>query len=101
MKIPVLVLLAIVALVGAVTGVGAGGVADRLTAHELLRQVGGFSRADLSAVDRGQPVARILDTDRREIAVVGAVRIRAARELSQTLRVRLAIGFERRARAAG
>jgi hypothetical protein len=80
LKIPVPVLLAIVALVGAVTGVGAGGAADRLTAHELLRQVGGFSRADLSAVDRGQPVARILHTDRREIAVVGAVRIRAARE---------------------
>ena len=80
MKIPVLVLVAIAALVGAVTGVGAGGAAERLTAHELLRQVGGFNRAELSAVDRGQPVARIIDTDRREIAVVGAVRIRAARE---------------------
>ena len=80
MRILVLVPLAIAALVGDVTGVGAGGGADRLAAHELLRRVGGFSLSDLAAVDRGQPVARIIDTDRREIAVVGAVRIRAARE---------------------
>jgi hypothetical protein len=73
-------LLAIVVLVGAVTGVGARGAADPPGAHELLQRVGGFSRADLAAVDRGQAVARILSTDRREIAVVGAVRIRAGRE---------------------
>lgn len=78
MRIPVL--LATSALVGGVAGVGAGGGVEPLAAHELLRRVGGFSQGDLTAVDRGQPVTRILDTDRREIAVVGAVRIRARRE---------------------
>jgi hypothetical protein len=46
---------------------------------DLLRSVG-FSSGDIGAVERGEPVARLLDTDRREIAVIGAVRIDAARE---------------------
>jgi hypothetical protein len=45
---------------------------------EFLRDAGGFSRADLAQLDRGEPVARVLDTDRREVAVVGAIRIGAS-----------------------
>jgi hypothetical protein len=46
---------------------------------DLLRSVG-FTAAEISAVERGIPVARALDSDRREIAVIGAVRIKAARQ---------------------
>jgi hypothetical protein len=48
--------------------------------HTFLRTAGGFSSPDLAALERGEPVARILGTDRREVAVVGAIRIKAARE---------------------
>jgi hypothetical protein len=44
----------------------------------FLRDAGGFSRADLAQLERGEPVARVLDTDRREVAVVGAIRIDAS-----------------------
>ena len=39
----------------------------------------GFSTADVAAIDRGQVIARIIDTDRRQIAVAGAVRIAGSR----------------------
>lgn len=48
-------------------------------ATDLLRSVG-FTAAEISAVGRGMPVARVLDSDRREIAVIGAVRIGAPRQ---------------------
>lgn len=48
--------------------------------HDLLRAIGGFTPADLARLDRGEPIARILDTQRRDVAIVGAVRIRAPRE---------------------
>lgn len=48
--------------------------------HRLLRVVAGFSPADLARLDRGEPIARTLDTERREVAIVGAVRIQAPRE---------------------
>jgi hypothetical protein len=44
-------------------------------AHALLRQIAAFSAIELTRLDRGEPIAKILDTDRREVAVVGAVRI--------------------------
>jgi hypothetical protein len=46
--------------------------------HTFLRTTAGFSPTDLAQLDRGEPIARVLDTDRREVAVVGAVRIRAS-----------------------
>jgi hypothetical protein len=46
----------------------------------LLRAIAAFSPAELDRVDRGEPVARVLDTERREVAIVGAIRIRASRE---------------------
>lgn len=48
--------------------------------HKLLREIAAFSPADLARLDRGEPIARILDTERREVAIVGAVRIQAPRE---------------------
>ena len=44
-------------------------------AHALLRTVAAFTTADLARLDRGEPLAKVLDTDRRDLAVVGAVRI--------------------------
>lgn len=46
---------------------------------EVLRQVG-LSPAEISAVEHGEAVARLLDTDRRQVAVAGAVRIKGSRE---------------------
>ena len=46
----------------------------------FLRTTAGFSAADLAALDRGEPLAKVLDTDKREIALVGAVRIKSTRE---------------------
>ncbi len=48
--------------------------------HDLLRTLGGFGPAQLAALDRGETLARVLRTDKREIAVIGAVRIKAPRE---------------------
>ena len=48
--------------------------------RELLRTVAQFSDAEWSAVERGEPVAKVLDTDAREVAVAGAVRIAGSRE---------------------
>jgi hypothetical protein len=48
--------------------------------RDLLRTLARFSDEEWAAADRGQAVARVLDTDSREIAVVGAIRITAPRE---------------------
>lgn len=45
--------------------------------HAFLRSAAGFSAGDLAQLDRGEPIARVLDTDRREVAIVGAVRVAA------------------------
>jgi hypothetical protein len=47
--------------------------------HDFLRTAGGMSSANLAALDRGEAVARVIESDRREVAVVGAVRIRGSR----------------------
>jgi len=44
-------------------------------AHTLLRAIGAFTSTELAQLDRGEPIAKVLDTDRREVAVVGGVRI--------------------------
>ena len=48
--------------------------------HTFLRTAAGFSAADLAALDRGEPLAKVLDTDKREIALVGAIRVKSTRE---------------------
>ena len=46
--------------------------------HALLRTLAAFTNAELARLDHGEPIAKVLDTDRREVAVVGAVRIAGA-----------------------
>jgi hypothetical protein len=41
----------------------------------------GFSAREVADIERERPVARVLGTDRRQVAVIGAVKIRAPREL--------------------
>ena len=48
--------------------------------RDLLKSIGQFSDADWAAVERGETVARLLDTDSREVAVAGAVRISGSRD---------------------
>jgi hypothetical protein len=48
--------------------------------RDLLRSIAQISDREWAAVERGEPLARILTTDRREVAVVGAVRIAASRD---------------------
>jgi hypothetical protein len=60
-------------LAGPTAGGATGGSTP--SPRELLESVGQFTQEEWAAVERGQAVARLLDTDAREIAVVGAVRI--------------------------
>jgi hypothetical protein len=46
--------------------------------HTFLRRQAGFSAADLAQLDGGEPIARVLPTEPRDVAIVGAVRIHAA-----------------------
>jgi hypothetical protein len=48
--------------------------------RDLLRRVAQFDDESWSAVERGESIARALDTDSREIAIAGAVRIAGSRE---------------------
>lgn len=74
----IVVMIAAAAL--AVRGAAVDGVAGP-DAREILRRAGGFTAAEFAAIDRGQAVVKVLATDRREVAVAGAVRIQARREL--------------------
>lgn len=47
--------------------------------HAFLRTAAGFSASDLAALDRGEALAKVLDTDKREVALVGAVRVKSTR----------------------
>jgi hypothetical protein len=51
-----------------------------LTPRELLRTVAQFTDVEWAMVDRGEAVAKILETDTREVAVAGAVRINGSRD---------------------
>jgi hypothetical protein len=46
--------------------------------RDLLRTIAQISDAEWTAVNRGDPVAKVLPTDSREIAVAGAIRIVAS-----------------------
>jgi hypothetical protein len=45
--------------------------------RHFLQSVGGFAAIDLARLDRGESIASTLDTDKREVAVVGAVLVHA------------------------
>ncbi len=63
----------------ALTVLSAGG-SQQVTMRDLLRDIAEASDADWAAVTRGEPFAKVLATDAREIAVAGAVRIAASSE---------------------
>ncbi len=70
-----------VALTGALWLCGSTPAPARgMTPRDLLRSVAQFSDADWGMVERGQAVAKVLDTDTREIAIAGAVRIHGTRD---------------------
>src|SRR5688572_14920780 len=69
----------------ALTGVlwlctSAAAPATVMTPRDLLRTVAQFTEADWGMVERGVAVAKVLDTDTREVAVAGAVRIHGTRD---------------------
>ena len=54
--------------------------AGAMPPKDLLRAIAGFTDAEWAAVERGEAVSKLLDTDAREVAVVGAVRITGRRD---------------------
>jgi hypothetical protein len=78
-----LVLIAGAMVLHATPGALAGAGSQRLgppSVRELLRTVAQATDAEWTAVNRGEPMAKVLSTDAREIAVAGAVRIAAPSE---------------------
>jgi hypothetical protein len=73
--IPLAILAAVVAVSGEAAREPAAAVS--MEPQNFLRTVARFSDAELASVDRGQALAKVLETDRREVAVVGVVRINA------------------------
>jgi hypothetical protein len=67
---------AVLVCLAATTLASAPSVAD---VRPLLREIAGFTDEDWGTVERGIAVAKVLETDTREIAVAGAVRIQAPR----------------------
>jgi hypothetical protein len=61
-------------------GAAASGGAAPMTPRDLLRTVAAFTDAEWAAVERGEAVPKLLQTDTREVAVVGAVRITGNRD---------------------
>ena len=72
-------LLGSVLAIAALTVLSAG-AAQQVTVRDLLRDIAEASDSDWAAVTRGEPFAKVLATDSREIAVAGAVRIAASSE---------------------
>jgi hypothetical protein len=70
-------ILAVVAITHPSARERTGGACDY---RNLLGRTG-FSAREISDIERERPVARVLDTDRRQVAVIGAVKIRAPRDL--------------------
>jgi hypothetical protein len=48
--------------------------------HRFLRTIAGFTPAELERLEQGEALAKVLDTDRREVATVGAIRVTASRD---------------------
>ncbi len=76
---PRLSLLGGLLVIGALTVLSAEGI-EQGTVHDLLRDVAQASDADWTAVTRGEPFAKVIGSDPREIAVAGAIRIAASSE---------------------
>ena len=70
---------AAVCVLAALTTIAAGW-SGPTAPRDLLRSIAQISEREWTSVERGVPLAKILSTDRREIAVVGAIRIAADRD---------------------
>ena len=46
----------------------------------LLKEIAAFTDEEIATIDQGLAVAKVLDTDTREVAVAGAIRIKAPRD---------------------
>lgn len=60
-------------------GRGAPAAADAAL-ERIWQTVGGFTAGQIAAVRRGEPIASVIRTDRREIAIMGAAHVRGPRE---------------------
>lgn len=69
--------IAVLAIVAVLTASGQRGP---IAPRELLRDIARMTDAEWAAVERGEAVAKVIDTDNREIAVAGAVRISASKD---------------------
>jgi hypothetical protein len=54
--------------------------AGAMAPRDLLRSLAAFTDVEWAAVERGEAVSKLVDTDAREVAVVGAVRITGRRD---------------------
>ena len=84
-KLSVAWLCGVFPLLGSLLAIGALTVLSaarpqQVTVRDLLRDIAQASDSDWAAVTRGEPFAKVLATDAREIAVAGAVRIAASSE---------------------
>ena len=85
MTVPVPGLLIGAAIVAAMVDLAAFASPEQFNAlsrgepHEFLRTMAGFTATELASLDRGEPIAKVLDTDKREVALAGAVRVKAPR----------------------
>jgi hypothetical protein len=68
------------ALAVAMSGSPSAPTGEPCDARSVLTRTG-FSAREIANIERERPVARVLDTDRRQVAVIGAVKIRAPRDL--------------------
>jgi hypothetical protein len=78
-RLGALVLLASVASVPALHSRGSIDQ-DAAEPQAYLRSVARFSPGELARLDSGEAVAKVLDTERREVALVGAIRVKAPSE---------------------
>jgi hypothetical protein len=70
----------VIGALAVLSAAGAGRGVAPPSPRELLRSIAQVNDAEWAAVTRGEAVAKVLGTDSREVAVVGAVRIAAASE---------------------
>ena len=75
-----LLALPVVACAFALTPIDASQGGRSRPLREVLRDLARITDAEWAAIERGEPVAKVLDGDSREVAVAGVVRIAASSE---------------------
>ena len=67
-------------LIGLAAGTLSASSGPAVDARALLKEIAPFTDEEIVSIDRGVAIAKVLDTDVREIAVAGAIRIKAPRD---------------------